>query len=43
MNGVRVDFTTPDYVPPTPLDESCIHGLSLWLCADPLNHYPADM
>lgn len=21
---------------------SCPHGLSLWLCADPINHYPAD-
>lgn len=21
---------------------SCHHGLSLWLCADPVNHYPAD-
>lgn len=20
----------------------CVHGLSLWLCADPINHYPAD-
>lgn len=23
-------------------DETCDHGLSLWLCADPINHYPAD-
>lgn len=21
---------------------SCHHGMSLWLCADPVNHYPAD-
>lgn len=21
---------------------SCDHGLSLWLCADPINHYPPD-
>lgn len=23
-------------------DEECPHGLSAWLCADPINHYPAD-
>lgn len=22
--------------------EDCVHGLSAWLCADPINHYPAD-
>jgi hypothetical protein len=22
--------------------EMCDHGLSLWLCADPVNHYPPD-
>ena len=22
--------------------ETCAHGLSAWLCADPVNHYPAD-
>lgn len=21
-------------------NEECPHGLSLWLCADPINHYP---
>lgn len=21
---------------------TCSHGLSAWLCADPVNHYPAD-
>jgi hypothetical protein len=24
------------------VDELCHHGLSLWLCADPINHYPPD-
>lgn len=23
-------------------EAECPHGLSLWLCADPINHYPAD-
>ena len=23
-------------------EEECPHGLSLWLCADPINHYPPD-
>lgn len=23
-------------------DEICVHGMSLWLCADPINHYPRD-
>lgn len=22
--------------------QECAHGLSAWLCADPINHYPAD-
>lgn len=22
--------------------EMCEHGLSAWLCADPINHYPRD-
>lgn len=21
---------------------TCSHGLSAWLCADPINHYPSD-
>jgi hypothetical protein len=23
-------------------EEECHHGLSLWLCEDPVNHYPPD-
>lgn len=23
--------------------ETCEHGLSAWLCEDPINHYPADL
>lgn len=22
--------------------EECVHGMSLWLCADPITHYPPD-
>lgn len=21
---------------------TCVHGMSAWLCADPINHYPSD-
>lgn len=24
-------------------DRLCHHGLALWLCADPINHYPRDL
>lgn len=23
--------------------EECVHGLSAWLCADPVGHYPRDL
>ena len=23
-------------------DPTCVHGLSEWLCADPITHYPPD-
>lgn len=26
-----------------PPEEQCRHGMSLWLCADPINHYPPDL
>lgn len=25
------------------VEEQCVHGLSLWLCADPVSHYPRDL
>lgn len=37
-------ITVTPWVPePEPQPEpECVHGLSLWLCADPVNHYPPD-
>lgn len=32
-----------DVIDPNAPEEQCDHGLSLWLCADPINHYPADL
>jgi hypothetical protein len=28
---------------PEAMDETCPHGLSAWLCADPVSHYPAHL
>jgi hypothetical protein len=28
--------------PPAWMTETCEHGLSAWLCEDPINHYPRD-
>jgi hypothetical protein len=34
-------FSEPE---PEPVDDepACIHGMSAWLCEDPINHYPAN-
>lgn len=26
-----------------PYEEQCEHGLSAWLCTDPISHYPRDL
>lgn len=28
--------------PPDPEQELCVHGMSAWLCAHPIYHYPTD-
>lgn len=40
----EADFAplSPELVQFLPRDEQCEHGLSAWLCTDPINHYPAD-
>lgn len=36
--GQQIDPKTLEVIP----ERQCEHGLSEWLCEDPINHYPAD-
>lgn len=40
--GLWVWGDSEPWYPPEPEPEICDHGLSLWLCADPMWHYPPD-
>jgi hypothetical protein len=35
-------FTEEDARDDLPNYEECVHGMALWLCADPIGHYPRD-
>lgn len=37
------DFIVLDFVIEYDCQETCHHGLSLWLCEDPISHYGRDM
>ncbi len=39
LNAHQMD--TMEY-PPDPDEELCVHGMSAWLCAHPIYHYPTD-
>ena len=45
LAGEGLPFTddVSDWYPPEPEPEQCHHGLSAWLCADPISHYPRDL
>lgn len=38
----RIEVRPYEPEPPQPEPETCVHGLSAWLCEDPVNHYPPD-